>query len=151
MILKFLGAAGQCVLHVRRVGAECARGVGAGQARWRSVLSSQHADDGRRRVPCRAPDLGEQVECSGLLRLGHPRRIEHGQGGLRYGDHRFGIVYLHEYSGLAAVSAVDVSASAAGTPVSMSSGAVRTTQAACDASSYITGQTLYVDGGWACR
>jgi outer membrane protein assembly factor BamB len=41
----------------------------------------------------------------------------------------FGIVYLHEYSGLATVSPVDVSASAAGTSASMSSGAVTTTQA----------------------
>jgi len=41
----------------------------------------------------------------------------------------FGILYLHEYSGLATVSPVDVSASAAGTSASMSSGAVTTTQA----------------------
>jgi outer membrane protein assembly factor BamB len=41
----------------------------------------------------------------------------------------FGIVYLHEYSGLANVSPVDVSASAAGSSASMSSGAVTTTQA----------------------
>ena len=41
----------------------------------------------------------------------------------------FGIVYLHEYSGLAAVSPVDVSASASGSSASMSSGAVTTTQA----------------------
>ena len=41
----------------------------------------------------------------------------------------FGIVYLHEYSGLASVSPVDVSASAAGSSASMSSGAVTTTQA----------------------
>jgi outer membrane protein assembly factor BamB len=41
----------------------------------------------------------------------------------------FGIMYLHEYSGLATVSPVDVSASAAGTSASMSSGAVTTTQA----------------------
>ncbi len=41
----------------------------------------------------------------------------------------FGIVYLHEYSGLATASPVDVSASAAGTSASMSSGAVTTTQA----------------------
>jgi outer membrane protein assembly factor BamB len=41
----------------------------------------------------------------------------------------FGIVYLHEYSGLATVSPVDVSASATGTSASMSSGAVTTTQA----------------------
>src|SRR5215467_14372763 len=42
---------------------------------------------------------------------------------------QFGIVYLHEYSGLANVSPVDVSASAAGSSASMSSGAVTTTQA----------------------
>ena len=41
----------------------------------------------------------------------------------------FGIVYLHEYSGLAQVNPVDVSASAAGTAAAMSSGAVTTTQA----------------------
>jgi len=41
----------------------------------------------------------------------------------------FGIVYLHEYSGLATASPVDVSASAVGTSASMSSGAVTTTQA----------------------
>ena len=41
----------------------------------------------------------------------------------------FGIVYLHEYSGLATVNPVDVTASAAGTPAAMSSGAVTTTQA----------------------
>jgi outer membrane protein assembly factor BamB len=41
----------------------------------------------------------------------------------------FGIVYLHEYSGLANVSPVDVSASATGSSGSMSSGAVTTTQA----------------------
>jgi hypothetical protein len=41
----------------------------------------------------------------------------------------FGIVYLHEYSGLATASPVDVSASATGTSASMSSGAVTTTQA----------------------
>src|SRR5215471_13958563 len=41
----------------------------------------------------------------------------------------FGIMYLHEYSGLATVSPVDVSASAAGASASMSSGAVTTTQA----------------------
>jgi outer membrane protein assembly factor BamB len=41
----------------------------------------------------------------------------------------FAIVYLHEYSGLAKASAVDGSASAAGTSASMSSGAVRTTSA----------------------
>ena len=41
----------------------------------------------------------------------------------------FGVVYLHEYSGLAKKSPVDVSASAAGTSASMSSGAVTTTHA----------------------
>ena len=41
----------------------------------------------------------------------------------------FGIVYEHEYSGLATASPVDVSASATGTSASMSSGAVTTTQA----------------------
>jgi len=41
----------------------------------------------------------------------------------------FGIVYLHEYSGLAKKSPVDVSASAAGTSASMSSGAVTTNHA----------------------
>jgi outer membrane protein assembly factor BamB len=41
----------------------------------------------------------------------------------------FGIVYLHEYSGLASASPVDVTASAAGTSGAMSSGAVTTTQA----------------------
>ena len=41
----------------------------------------------------------------------------------------FGIVYLHEYSGLATASPVDASASAVGTSASMSSGAVTTTQA----------------------
>ncbi len=41
----------------------------------------------------------------------------------------FGIVYLHEYSGLASALPVDVSASAAGTSASMSSGAVTTSQA----------------------
>ncbi len=41
----------------------------------------------------------------------------------------FGLLYLHEYSGLATSSAVDVSASAVGTAASMSSGAVTTTQA----------------------
>jgi outer membrane protein assembly factor BamB len=41
----------------------------------------------------------------------------------------FGIVYLHEYSGLAKRSPVDVSASAVGTSASMSSGAVTTTHA----------------------
>ena len=41
----------------------------------------------------------------------------------------FGIVYLHEYSGLASVSPVDVSASGAGSTALMSSGAVTTTQA----------------------
>ena len=41
----------------------------------------------------------------------------------------FGIVYLHEYSGLATAAPVDVSASAAGTSASMSSGAVTTSQA----------------------
>ena len=40
----------------------------------------------------------------------------------------FGIVYLHEYSGLASVSPVDVGASATGSSGSMSSGAVTTTQ-----------------------
>src|SRR5215472_1215142 len=39
----------------------------------------------------------------------------------------FGILYLHEYSGLAKQSPVDVSASAVGTSASMSSGAVTTT------------------------
>ena len=39
----------------------------------------------------------------------------------------FGIVYLHEYSGLAQVAPVDISASAAGTSAAMSSGAVTTT------------------------
>ncbi len=39
----------------------------------------------------------------------------------------FGIVYLHEYSGLATVAPVDASASAAGTSAAMSSGAVTTT------------------------
>jgi outer membrane protein assembly factor BamB len=43
--------------------------------------------------------------------------------------HSFGILYLHEYSGLASASPVDVSASAAGTSASMSSGAVTTSQA----------------------
>ena len=41
----------------------------------------------------------------------------------------FGLVYLHEYSGLATALPVDVSASAAGTSASMSSGAVTTSQA----------------------
>ena len=41
----------------------------------------------------------------------------------------FGLLYLHEYSGLAATSPVDVSASAVGTSASMSSGAVTTAQA----------------------
>jgi outer membrane protein assembly factor BamB len=41
----------------------------------------------------------------------------------------FGIMYLHEYSGLATTLPVDVSASAAGTSASMTSGAVTTTQA----------------------
>ncbi len=41
----------------------------------------------------------------------------------------FGIVYAHEYSGLATASPVDVSASAVGTTASMSSGAVSTTSA----------------------
>jgi outer membrane protein assembly factor BamB len=41
----------------------------------------------------------------------------------------FGLVYLHEYSGLAAALPVDVSASAAGTSASMTSGAVTTSQA----------------------
>lgn len=41
----------------------------------------------------------------------------------------FGIEYLHEYSGLAAASPVDVSASAVGTSAAMSSGARTTTQA----------------------
>jgi outer membrane protein assembly factor BamB len=41
----------------------------------------------------------------------------------------FGIVYLHEYSGLATALPVDVSASAAGTSASMTSGAVTTSQA----------------------
>jgi len=41
----------------------------------------------------------------------------------------FGILYLHEYSGLAGASPVDVSASAVGTTGSMSSGAATTTQA----------------------
>jgi hypothetical protein len=41
----------------------------------------------------------------------------------------FGILYLHEYSGLAGVSPVDVSASAIGTSASMSSGSVTTSQA----------------------
>ncbi len=41
----------------------------------------------------------------------------------------FGIVYLHEYSGLATASPVDVSATATGTSASMSSGAVSTTSA----------------------
>ena len=41
----------------------------------------------------------------------------------------FGLVYLHEYSGLATASPVDVSKSAGGTSASMSSGAVTTTQA----------------------
>ena len=41
----------------------------------------------------------------------------------------FGIVYLHEYSGLAQVNPVDISASAAGTSAAMSSGAATTTQA----------------------
>ncbi len=41
----------------------------------------------------------------------------------------FAIMYLHEYSGLAAALPVDVSASAAGTSASMTSGAVTTTQA----------------------
>ena len=41
----------------------------------------------------------------------------------------FGIVYLHEYSGLAKASPVDVTASAVGTSASMSSGAATTTQA----------------------
>jgi outer membrane protein assembly factor BamB len=41
----------------------------------------------------------------------------------------FGILYLHEYSGLAKATPVDVSASAAGTSAAMSSGAVTTTSA----------------------
>ncbi len=41
----------------------------------------------------------------------------------------FGLLYLHEYSGLATVSPVDVDASAVGTSAAMSSGAVTTTQA----------------------
>jgi outer membrane protein assembly factor BamB len=41
----------------------------------------------------------------------------------------FGILYLHEYSGLATVSPVDGAASAVGTSTAMSSGAVNTTQA----------------------
>jgi outer membrane protein assembly factor BamB len=41
----------------------------------------------------------------------------------------FGIMYLHEYSGLATGSPVDASASAVGTSASMSSGAVTTSQA----------------------
>src|SRR5262249_35490988 len=41
----------------------------------------------------------------------------------------FGLLYLHEYSGLAKKSPLDVSASAAGTSASMSSGAVTTTHA----------------------
>src|SRR5215472_18297038 len=41
----------------------------------------------------------------------------------------FGVAYLHEYSGLAKKSPLDVSASAAGTSASMSSGAVTTTHA----------------------
>jgi outer membrane protein assembly factor BamB len=41
----------------------------------------------------------------------------------------FGLLYIHEYSGLATASPVDVSASAAGTPAAMSSGAVTTTAA----------------------
>jgi outer membrane protein assembly factor BamB len=41
----------------------------------------------------------------------------------------FGLLYLHEYSGLAGVSPVDGSASAIGTSASMSSGTVTTTQA----------------------
>ena len=41
----------------------------------------------------------------------------------------FGLLYLHEYSGIAGASPVDVSASAVGTSASMSSGAVTTTQA----------------------
>lgn len=41
----------------------------------------------------------------------------------------FGLLYLHEYSGLATTSPVDVSASAAGASASMSSGAVTITQA----------------------
>ena len=41
----------------------------------------------------------------------------------------FGLVYLHEYSGLATALPVDVSASAAGTSASMTSGAVTTSQA----------------------
>ena len=41
----------------------------------------------------------------------------------------FGIVYVHEYSGLAAVNPVDVSASGIGASAAMSSGAVMTTHA----------------------
>ena len=41
----------------------------------------------------------------------------------------FGIVYLHEYSGLDKVNPLDVTASAAGTSAAMSSGAVTTTNA----------------------
>ena len=41
----------------------------------------------------------------------------------------FGIVYLHEYSGLASVSPLDVSSSGVGSTSLMSSGAVTTTQA----------------------
>ena len=41
----------------------------------------------------------------------------------------FGIVYVHEYSGLATVNPVDVTASAIGTSAAMSSGAVTTTNA----------------------
>jgi hypothetical protein len=41
----------------------------------------------------------------------------------------FGILYLHEYSGLATGSPVDASASAVGTSAAMSSGAVTTSQA----------------------
>ncbi len=41
----------------------------------------------------------------------------------------FGLVYLHEYSGLATATPVDVSASAAGTSTAMSTGVATTTQA----------------------
>ena len=41
----------------------------------------------------------------------------------------FGIIYIHEYSGLASTNPLDVSSSATGTSASMSSGAVTTTHA----------------------
>ena len=75
-------------------------------------------------------DLGEQLECAGLLRLERPRRVQHGQGDLRHSDSpRSASCTSHEYSGVATASPLDASASAVGTAASMSSGAVSTTSA----------------------